>query len=410
MENSEIFVARQPIFNRRMKVYGYELLFRGDGPDCSASISDADTATGHVMSASYLNIGIEELTAGKPAFINFTRELLVSGVPEILPSEQTVVEVLENIEPDLEVLEALDGLKKKGYKIALDDIVYLRDMDKVIDFADIIKIDFLATNSANRIRLVNHIRRVRANQTMLLAEKVEDHQIHNEALEQGFDLYQGYFFRKPEVLKGRRIPESKVAYLRLLQSVHDPSLDFAQMEEIIKSDIALTSKLLRYINVAAFPWSRRIASVHRALLLLGESQVKKWVSLVALANLAADKPRELAVMSSCRGKFLEELGRSVSNEHTDLEYFLLGALSTLEAMLDIPIEEALNQLPLAEGLHQALCGEQNFLRELLDLAIAYEKGDWKTVAKLSQTLDIEESILPILCEGAVVWSDHILPA
>ncbi len=407
MESSEIFVARQPIFDRSRRVQGYELLFRRDRENV-ARITDGRSATGHVLSAGYLDIGIQQLTAGMPAYINFGRDLLLDGTPQMMPPEQVVIEILEDVIPDDEVLESVRSLKNLGYRFALDDFTGSMILAPFLPMVDIVKVDLLGLNQHRMAEIVRTVQANHGPPPILLAEKVETHSQLADARLQGFDLFQGYFFSMPEVLRSTRISESKLAYLKLMQTFQDPSVNYNRMEEIVKSDVALTTKLLKYINAAAYPWAGRVKSVKHALVLLGENNIRRWVSLVALAEMARNKPYELAVTSSCRGRFCELTGEEVDRDHTELDHFLLGALSMLDAMLDVPMETAVQPLPISSELKSALCGERNSLRILLDLTTCYERGDWHQLAPLCRQANINESALPALYREALAWSDRVL--
>jgi c-di-GMP-related signal transduction protein len=407
MEDTTIFVARQPIFDRSRRVQGYELLFRRSQENV-ARVTDGRSATGHVLSASYLDIGIQELTAGMPAYINFSRDLLLDGTPSMMPPGQVVIEILEDVVPDGEVLESVRSLKKLGYRFALDDFTGSAAFAPLIPLMDIVKVDLLGLDRQRIADILRSVRLAAGRSTTLLAEKVETHDQLTDARLRGFDLFQGYFFSMPEVLRSTRISESKLAHLKLMKTFQDPSIDYRRMEEIVKSDVALTTKLLKYINAAAYPWAGRVQSVKHALVLLGESNIRRWVSLVALAEMARDKPYELAVTSSCRGRFCELAGGEAEEDHSELDHFLLGALSTLDAMLDVSMELAVEPLPISSELKAALCGESNSLHNLLELTRAYERGDWRRLAPLCRRANLRESALPTLYREALRWSDRVL--
>lgn len=407
MKEAEIFVARQPIFDRNRRIQGYELLFRRNQANV-AQVSDGRAATGHVLSASYLEIGIQELTAGMPAYINFGRDLLLDGVPRMMPPNQIVIEILEDVIPDEDLLSSVRALKDLGYRFALDDYTGSEAFLPLIPIVDIVKVDLFGMQRERMRQVVQKVRSDDVHVPVLLAEKVETHSQLTDARDEGFDLFQGYFFSMPEVLRSTHISESKIAHLRLMQTFQDPSLDYRHMEEIVKSDVALTTKLLKYINAAAFPWAGRVQSVHHALVLLGESNIRKWISLVALSEMAKDKPYELAITSSCRGRFCELVGELAADGHRELDYFLLGALSTLDAMLDVSMEVAVEPLPITTELKEALCGEGNPLKVILDMATSYERGQWQEVNSLCRKTSISETALPARYREALLWSDRVL--
>ena len=402
----DVFLARQPIFDRNKAVYAYELLFRS-GRMATAQFSDGNRATSQVIDTGLFTFGLERVTSGKPAFINFTRDLLLREWATLLPPGQTVIEILEEVAPEPEIIEALTRLKEKGYILALDDFVCTDGFEPLIRLADIIKIDFLLTEPRARRHLLAQLAELGSSDLSLLAEKVETYAEFEEAVDAGFRYFQGYFFSKPSILSARRIPAQKMAYIRLLQEIQNPAIDFGRLEQVIKGDLSLTSKLLQYINAAAFPWRRRIESVKQALVLLGEAPLRKWISVVALSEMMSDKPRELAVTACVRGRFCEGLGAAAPSPFAELDCFLVGSFSTLGAMLDVDLEEGLKQLPLSPAVASALRSEDSELGRMLKLTLAYERTDWTTVLECCTSLGIKIEVLPGLYLQSIEWADRI---
>ncbi|MFZ0427901.1 MAG: HDOD domain-containing protein [Acidobacteriota bacterium] len=406
MPTEEVFLARQPIFDRSKAVHAYELLFRS-GRENRADFTDGNKATSQVIDTGFFTMDLERVTSGKPAFINFPRELLLQEMTTLIPPKMAVIEVLEEVQPDPEVLAALSKLKEQGYILALDDFVCADGYESLVPLADIIKIDFMLTQPESRLKLLDQLRGLAGPQMALLAEKVETYADFEEAFELGFRFFQGYFFAKPSILSARRIPAHKMTYVRILQEIHNPSLDFGRLEQVIKSDLSLTTKLLQYINAAAFPWRRRIESVKQALVLLGEKPLRKWVSVVVLTEMMSDKPRELAVTACVRGHFCEGIGAAMRSHPAELDCFLVGSFSTLPAMLDVDLEDGLRQLPLSPEVADALRGTDNEFGQMLGLALAYERGDWSTTADLSAALGVQPEPLPELYVESIEWADRI---
>jgi EAL and modified HD-GYP domain-containing signal transduction protein len=401
----EIFVARQPIFDSAKRVFAYELLFRSRDTD-RAEVTDGNKATARVIDTAFLSIGIEQVAGTRPAFINFTKDLILDESARLLPSDKTIVEILEDVEPSEEIVDAIRLIKGEGYRFALDDFVCASGYESLLKLADIVKVDFLLTSPVEREELVRRIREI-APHLKLLAEKVEDEDEFEEAKSLGFEYFQGYFFSKPLLIARKELPGFKVTYLRILQSIHDPTLDYNGIEEIIKADVSLTTKLLRYINAAAFPWQKKIESVKQALVLLGENQVRKWVSIVALSELVQDKPQELAVLSVVRGRFCEIAGEELKGDSTELERFMCGILSMLDAMLDLPLPEALENIPISSEVRDSILGKDGKLSKLLTLAIAYEKAEWEQIPGLCVELGLDENKLPEMYTSALEWSEKI---
>lgn len=400
----DLFVARQPIFDRNMRVVAYELLFRS-GMENFFNHGNADEASSRVIDGGLLGFGLDRLTAGKKAFFNFTRRVLVKGVYALLPPDRVVVELLEEIEADPDVLAVCDDLKHRGFTLALDDFVFHQNYLPLLEIADIIKIDFRQTPAKERRKLS---RMLDSYDTELLAEKVETRREFAEAKKLGYSLFQGYFFSKPEIISKKEIPGFKLNYLRFVQEVNRPDVDFDRLEEIIQRELSLSVKLLRYLNSAWFGWKYEVESIKQAIRLLGEKQIKKWATLVALTGLGDDKPAELVVMSLVRARFCEQLGAAAGLKQRELELFLLGLLSLLDALVDRPLEEALAEMSLSDDIRKALVGEESPLSGVYALVKAYERGEWSFMGSLAGLLGIRDDVLAELYSASVEWADTAL--
>lgn len=401
----EVFVARQPIFDRFRQVYGYELLFRS-GLQNAFQASDSDRASVKVIADSFLRFGIQRMTGGKRAFINFTRDTLVKGYATLLPKELIVVEILEDVEQDVEVFDACRELKRLGYTIALDDFVCEDWSNPLVHFADIIKVDFRATSARLRAELPPLItsRKIRP-----LAEKIETRGEFDEAVGLGYTYLQGYFFSKPLVLAGRDVPGLRHRYLDVLQAVNRPDLDFAEIEAIIKHEPSLSYKLMTYINSVAFGFRSRITSIRQVLALLGDDAVKKWASVVALAGLAENQPSELVVNSLVRARASEVLAGAAALDGRAQELFLLGLFSLLDVITGRPMAEVLMDLPLADDVKLALLGNRNRLRDVLSCVLAYEQAEWEAFALYAAKLKIDETEAARVFGEAVAWAGESVP-
>jgi c-di-GMP-related signal transduction protein len=397
----DVFVARQPIFDRQLRVHAYELLFRS-GPENVFPAIDAVAATSRVLDASLLS-GLEALAAGKPAFVNFPRELLLGQDATLLPPQHMVVEILEDVELDDEVTAACRQLRRSGYQLALDDYAGGREA-QLHGLVDIIKVDFMLADRARRRRIVE---RFACSRTVLIAEKVETQEEFDEARELGYAYFQGYFFAKPVLLARRGVPALSQGSLRILEAVHREPLDFGEVETAVKSDLALSYRLLRFINSAALGRSRTIDSIRRALVLLGEQEVRKWVSVAVLSELSHGKPEELLATSVLRARMCESLAKVTGLREHSLDLFLTGMCSLMDAIVDRPLDQALSELPLSRDVCQALLGEPNRLRTILDATVAYERGDWDTLALAAKRLEVpEDQLIPLFVE-AVGWAGMV---
>ena len=396
----ETFIARQPIFDTRQQVFGYELLFRS-GLQNIFTHPDPNQATSKVIADSYFLMGMSALTGGKRAFINITRDVLVNEYLFLLPKESIVVEVLETVKPDVEVIAACEKLKGAGYLLAMDDFVYEEGYGPLLKVADFVKIDFLSTAAEERKSLV---KRFSPLGIQFLAEKVENPEIHQEALESGYSYFQGYFFCKPTVISSQDIPAYKVHYLRILQMIHRPEIDFRKLGEIVKQEFSLSFKLLRYINSSYFGMRNKIGSILQALTLLGEKEIKKWISLVAMASMGEDKPEELVIQALIRAKFCESLAFYVGFHQRAEDLFLMGLFSLIDTILNRPLAEILKEIPIAEDVKAALLGRENRLRSVYDFILTCEKGDWENLSKQAAALGIQENRAYQIYLEALKWS------
>jgi len=397
------FVARQPILDRDKTLFAYELLFRS-GVENYFHSDAPDRASSSVMVDSFLVLGMQSMTGGRKAFINVTKNVIVNQYATLLPKELAVVEVLETVEPDEQVVAACEILKKKGYLIALDDFVYRTKLEPLIRLADFIKVDFQATSEWIRRHLVQQYspRGIR-----MLAEKVETPEQFREATDMGYTYFQGYFFCKPEILIGRDIPAFKQNYLWILQEINKEEPDIAQLEQVLKQETSLCYKFLRYLNSAAFDFVGEVRSLRHALTLLGINEVRKWVSLVALACMGEDKPKELVVSAVMRAKFCENLALKSSLKSRATEFFLMGLFSMLDAILERPLGEILDEVRISKDVKSALLNGVNLFRYVYELVLAYEKAKWDRATQFVISLRTSESMVSQAYLDAISWGHRI---
>ncbi len=399
----EVFVARQPIFTKNKNVFAYELLYRS-GKQNFYDHTDGDQATSDVITNSFSVIGIDTLTGGKPAFINFTQNLLKKEMATIIPPGSVVIELLEDIVPDEEILAACRKLKQLGYTLALDDFVAFNKISPLIDLADIIKVDFLKAKPDDWKAIPREIGNGRIR---FLAEKVETLEQYEEAMACGYSYFQGYFFSKPEIFSGQDLAPYKLNYLRIIQEINRFGGDFDRIEEIVKQDVSLSYKLLRLINSAAFGLVTKVTSIKYCLVLLGIKEFVKWVTLVSLRNIGEDKPDELIILSLIRARFAELLAPEVGLRERSSDLFLMGMFSMIDALMDKPLQEIIDEIPVADDVKDALLGNVNPLREIYDVIIAYERGEWDVLAEKTARLDVPESEVSRLYITALQWVQQI---
>ncbi|MFZ3132087.1 MAG: HDOD domain-containing protein [Desulfosporosinus sp.] len=388
----DTFVARQPILDRKERIFAYELLFRQENQNRYYSV-DGDSATGDVISNSFITIGMDTLTGGKRGFINFTANLLRNKIAYSLPKEYLAIEILENVEPDQDIILTCKQLKEAGYLIVLDDFVFEAKFWPLIDLADIIKVDFLSTDVHERR---NIMQRVGSRKIKFLAEKVETRDVFEQAVQMGYYYFQGYYFCKPIIISGKSIPLFKLNRLRLMEEINNPEVDLNKVTDLIKGDVSLTYNLLKFINSSVFGFKTKINSIKQAVVLLGLSEVRKWASIIVLQNIGEGKPHELIVNCVVRACFGEALARKTAFKGQASDIFLMGMFSLIDAFLDRPLADVLAELPLATEIKRALLGEDNQISAFLNLILAYEKADWVNFSVLAQKVNIDESEVPTL--------------
>jgi c-di-GMP-related signal transduction protein len=394
------FVARQPILTADEKVFGYELLFR-DGVEDFFRHTDADAASRSTLNTAML-LGLDVLCDGRRAFVNCTRDILLKEYITLLPSEQAVVEILETVPADDLVVAACHRLKEAGYTIALDDFAVDDPRQALTDVADIIKVDLRSTSAADAAAMVKRYGPWRCR---MLAEKVETRDEFVVAKKAGFLYFQGYFFRRPEILTAHEIPANRVNYLRMLTAVSRPELDVREIENVVKGEASLCYRLLRYLNSAAFGFANEIHSVRHALAILGEREVRRWIRLVATLGAGQGKSSELVLSALVRARFCELLSPKIP--HGDSDLFLMGLLSLMDVILELPMSQVLDNVPIDQESKAVLLGGASRLRPFYQLMLAQESGEWKTASELAAQLRLDEGEVAECYWQAMQWARQV---
>jgi len=394
------FVARQPIFDREKRVFGYELLFR-NGVENAFVGGDLDMASRATLDRSVL-MGIDMLCDGKRAFVNCTRDTLIKGLVTLLPANSTVVEILESVPADPDVMAAVQRLKEAGYLIALDDFTTNDAREPLAELADIIKVDLKLTSPEQRTAMV---KRYGPWKRRMLAEKVETQEEFNAAKDQEFVYFQGYFFRKPEMVSTHEMPANRINYLRMLQAVSSPDLDMAGLEHLIRGEASICYRLLRYLNSSMFGFRNEIHSVKHALAILGEREMRRWVRLVAAVGAGQDSSSDLLLSSLVRARFAELLTPKVPHGESDL--FLMGLLSLIDAMLEMPMEKVLEMIPLDKETKAVLLGQASILRPVHQLMLAHESGEWEAAAGIAESMQLNKEETASMYLEAQQWARDI---
>ncbi|MEC8417969.1 MAG: EAL domain-containing protein [Pseudomonadota bacterium] len=397
------YVARQPIFDVDRNVYAYELLFRVGEDNCFPDVNP-DEATSKILTSTHLSLGIEEITGDKKAFINFHRDTLMFRFPTSLDASKVVIEVVETVEVDDALVAACKHIRGLGYPIALDDYDMKGKWEAFIPFTSVVKIDI--TEIAHD-KIPALVERFKANRIKLVAEKIETYEEFNKFKEMGFDYFQGYFLAKPEIVRHRKLGPSSLTMLELMALSSQAKLDFDEVNKIIERDPSLTYLLLRFINNPLVNKRNKINSLKHALNFMGEVEVKKFISLLALANLSDGKPTELMQMALVRAKFCELVYMNIHEKDDPLKGFLTGLLSLLDAMMEQRIDDLVDKVPISDDVKDALCGQPGTLRNCLLLSQYFERAKWAGIHKFAAKYDLKQSQLHSYYNEAIKWAKHI---
>jgi c-di-GMP-related signal transduction protein len=405
----EVFVAKQPIFTKSKEIYSYELLYRNNNNNGFPNI-DGDVATADVIINSFINIGIDELANGKPCFINFTEKLLRSKIPTYFRPNQIVVEILESVAIDLSLLDICKELKAKGYKIALDDFVLQLDNPytlQIMEYIDIIKVDYRESTVQMRKAIEEIAFKYKIK---LLAEKVETLEEFELAVNDGYEYFQGYFFSKPSIISSNDVPDYFQNYLIIINHLSTNEPDLIYITQLIEQDLSLSYKLLKLIHSPAYRPVSRINSIKQAIIRLGFKELKKWLYILAIRGNSSQKSEwsnELYMNSLTRAKMCELIAIHKKNKNEAPSYFLTGMFSLMDAIIGMEMERLLNLMPLQREICEAILGEPNHLRQVLELCISVEKGDWDNVTLRCHDLQIEEKTVLGYHNEAFKWSNSL---
>lgn len=400
-----IFVARQPIFTRDMEIWGYELLFRNGEDVRAAVIADGDQATTQVIADGF-TLACQGMRQGTKALVNFPRLALVSSAPYVLPPELSVIEILETVEPDSEVLDACRELKNAGYKLALDDFVGQPGFEPLCALADIIKVDIL-NKTPDEVRAI--VAGLVPYKAQLLAEKVENRNMFSVCAKLGFTYFQGYFFSRPEVIPGRKLSSSQVSKIKLLKEFSDPESDIGRLVDIIQTDLAISYRLLQYINSARFCLRGKIDSIQRAATMLGRDNLRQWLQVIVLSDLnSSDKAREVVRLSVQRAKFLLNISEHCITPFRSEGMFMFGLFSMLDAILDQYMDQILENIPINTEIKQALTDPDNPNAVWLSFLGELERWNWSELIRLARELRVPTHLVGTMSAKALVWTDEIM--
>jgi len=395
-------VARQPILDEHGQVFGYELLYRGAPGDTTCAVR-GDFASASVITSAMLDLGLDTLTSGRPAFLNVTGSLVIEKIDALVPPSHVVLELLETIEITDELVAACRRLKAKGYALALDDFVAGSAAEALLPYVSFVKVDVLSTPMAEVTELAT---RLKPFGVTLLAEKVESREVYEQTREAGYTLFQGYYFCKPVIRMGAAIPAHQLVYIRLLAALSKPDLSMQELEALVKQDVSLSLRVLRFVNSAAVPIRTEVGSIRQALLLIGIEPIRKWASVWCLAGLNPGVTPELTTLALVRARSCELVGEK-SRLLDASELFVVGLFSLLDVLLSRTMADALDNLPLPPSTADALLGRDNKERSVLNAVIAYENGEWDGASHAAANAGVDAAVLPAAYTTALRWAQDI---
>ena len=401
-----IFVARQPIFDRDHRIWGYELLFRHSGEASTAMVTNQDMATSKVIADGF-SLAMAGVDEELRALINFPARLLLDDTALALPKSRVVVEILESVQPTKGILASCRRLKDAGYLLALDDFVGQPGCEPLIELADIVKVEVLDMSPKELARVTAL---VKGHGRRLLAEKVEDKDMLGMARNFGYELFQGYYFSRPEIVPGRKIPAAMVAKVQLLRTLSKRDIEFRELAEIIGHDVSLSYRLLKFVNSSAFCFRSKIQSISQAVTLLGLDPFRQWAMVVVMSDMdLSPKGAELTYLSLHRARFLHQLaGKANKASYPQETMFLLGLFSKLDALLGQDMAEALANMDLDEEIAAALCGKANPAQRCLELLHCVETGQWENVDAVLLEKGLDPSTCAVEYLRASTWAKDIL--
>ncbi len=397
----DVYVARQPIFDRYSNLSGYELLYRRSSNNYYEG-TDHNAATVELLSNSFLSMSFNKLIDGTRGFINFTQDLLLNEVPRLLPKDKVVIEILENVEATEPVINVCRKLKADGYTIALDDFIFSRagsDYTPLVELADIIKVEFPSTDPSEQQKLIKRYK----NKKVFLAEKVETREEYKSAIKMGYDLFQGYFFCTPVLVKAKDISTVNTHLINILEELNRDEPDFFFISETIQKDLGLSYKVLKMANSVFFGGQKAITSLHQAIVRLGIRELQRWISMLLLKEFSNDENHELVKICLLRGRLMALMAQELHKGHLETDYFFTGIFSSIDVLLSGDIDSILDTLPISEDVKEALLGREGQLKHCLDGVLAYERFDFSDAREKMLAMGLTLERFMDLYMEALTW-------
>lgn len=394
----DVYVARQPIFDRNMDVFGYELLYRGSMNNFYEETDD-NKATAELINNAFLTMHIHELTDETKAFINFSQKMLIEEIPLLLPKDSVVVEVLGSVEINENIINACRKLRESGFIITLGDFVIKESYLPLMEIAHIVKIEFSAVNYLKQRQLIKKYK----DKIKFLADKVETREEYKLAMDMGYDYFQGYFFSKPVIIKDKEIESLNINLIKIMSLLSNKEPDYNQIAEIIGTDLGLSYKLLKLANSAFFGSRNKILSIKQALVQLGIVEIRKWIYVMMLKDIQIVENKELIKTCFIRAKFMELLATETGKIDKKLEYFMTGMFSAIDVLLNKDMKIIVDEISLTDDVKDALLGEGNEIKDVLDIVINYELLKWNVFETNKTSFGITQEKFMSLYIKALMW-------
>lgn len=405
-----VFVGRQPILDKEGQIFGYELLYRNSEENRFPTVNP-ESATLQLLVNSFLSIGFDKVTESRKSFINFTSELLIEDIFSRLSPARVIIEILEDVEITSTFISRMKKIKQRGFQFALDDFIIQEQYTQhteLFELIDYVKVDFLAVSEAERkgieafIQKYPHIR--------MVAEKIETEAQFMVAKASGYELFQGYFFAKPEIIKGMDIPSTLSSHSYILHKLSEEDADIDEVVELIVRDMSVTYKLLRFINTMHFGVPKKVGSVKQAVMLIGFQHLKKWMRILLVHHIgehsSSGRVKALVSFSLTRARMCELIAQTIGKENSD-EYFFVGMFSLMDVIMQKSWEDLLPLIPFSENVANTLKGEETEMTTVLQLAIAIEKFDWLQIRELRIQLGISEKELGDFSQQSIRWAQQL---
>ena len=401
------FIARQPIFDASLNTVAYELLYR-DGLTNAFPAVTPEFATSQLLADHFLVTPLQRLSGKHTSFINFPYEMIVNGLAQSLPRQNVVIEILENSVPDNALFTTVRDMYEEGYCFALDDFTLESEWSRFLPYISVIKFDIQSTS----VEQIKAFLKAHPNlRCKLLAEKVERREEFDQYLQLGFHLFQGYFYSKPELIKTKKLPEQKVFILELIREVNAARPDMAKIEKLISRDVAITYKLMRYVNNIKYQHNYHANAeslpFRSIFAFLGLYELKRFITILAVTHISDTSVSELYNVSLVYGRFCELAAHRIGGVSED-DAFIAGLFSRLDAIMDIPMDALLEQIYVSKEVKKALLNREGVPGALVRLCEAFECADWPQVVSVAHELDLTERDIIDMTHEAVKWGDTII--